>query len=334
MWYRVSNTSMDSFPVESLFCLIHFSGGKTIELPRKYPLEGVWGEPVSFVYGEENELGTPEKIDIVYISILEKIAYSIEADLSERMIGILNKPIADNDSFIVVGLGPFGMVAVWLYSKRQCVLIEKFKAVPVEIPNVFLRADTFQTVISICQQYIKAYNFNVSISKIVDSSFVSKMMSQFQYRYFISFDPSLCKRKDGGPVDDQYIIIRIRDKRFDGTFDLDENSKLFTYHFSGIPRLINVDWQFNCNSYSAYFSCEYKFVEFISRFYGAHPETKADFIIKIDAENRKYELALYRQGLKEPMVIPESAYQLIVFKNKFEDYRSENYNQPRGAWIW
>lgn len=70
------------------------------------------------------------------------------------------------------------------------------------------------------------------------------------------------------------------------------------------------------------------------RFYGAHPETKADFIIRIDAENKKYELALYRQGLKEPVVIPESAYQLIVFKNKFEDYRSENYNQPRGAWIW
>lgn len=69
-------------------------------------------------------------------------------------------------------------------------------------------------------------------------------------------------------------------------------------------------------------------------FYGAHPETKTDFIIRIDAENKKYELALYRQGLKEPVVIPESAYQLIVFKNKFEDYRSENYDQPRGAWIW
>lgn len=75
-------------------------------------------------------------------------------------------------------------------------------------------------------------------------------------------------------------------------------------------------------------------LEIFNRFYGAHPETKTDFIIRIDAENKKYELALYRQGLKEPVVIPESAYQLIVFKNKFEDYRSENYNQPRGAWIW
>ena len=59
-----------------------------------------------------------------------------------------------------------------------------------------------------------------------------------------------------------------------------------------------------------------------------------DFMIRIDSEKNKYELALYRYGLKEPQVISESAYQLLVFKNKFEYYRSENYNQPRGAWIW
>ena len=70
------------------------------------------------------------------------------------------------------------------------------------------------------------------------------------------------------------------------------------------------------------------------RFYGAHPETKTEFMIRIDVEQNKYELALYRYGLKEPQVINESAYQLIVFKNKFEHFRSENYDQPRGAWIW
>ena len=57
-------------------------------------------------------------------------------------------------------------------------------------------------------------------------------------------------------------------------------------------------------------------------------------MIRIDSEKKIFELALYRYGLKEPQVISESAYQLFVFKNKFEYYRSENYNQPRGAWIW
>lgn len=53
-----------------------------------------------------------------------------------------------------------------------------------------------------------------------------------------------------------------------------------------------------------------------------------------DSESNKYELALYRYELKEPQVISESAYQLLVLKDKFEYYRSENYNQPKGAWIW
>lgn len=66
----------------------------------------------------------------------------------------------------------------------------------------------------------------------------------------------------------------------------------------------------------------------------SHHDTPADVFIQINCQNKIYKLAIYRQGLKEPVVIPESAYQLIVFKNKFEDYRSDNYDQPRGAWIW
>ena len=87
--------------------------------------------------------------------------------------------------------------------------------------------------------------------------------------------------------------------------------------------------------YNCYIWFEEKLITSIfERFYGAHKDTKTDFIIRIDSEKRKYELALFRQGLKEPQIIPEDAYQLLVFKNKFEDYRSDNYNQERGAWIW
>jgi hypothetical protein len=57
-------------------------------------------------------------------------------------------------------------------------------------------------------------------------------------------------------------------------------------------------------------------------------------MIRIDPEKNKYELALYRYGQKESLVFNESAYQLLVFRNKFGYYRSENYNQPKGAWIW
>lgn len=107
------------------------------------------------------------------------------------------------------------------------------------------------------------------------------------------------------------------------------------YHQAGKPKKLAVQWHIKKSEYTAYFWFEDERIrEVFDKFYGAHPDTKTDFIIRIDAEKRKYELALYRYGLKEPQIIPEDVYQLLVFKNKFEDYRSENYNQERGAWIW
>lgn len=130
-------------------------------------------------------------------------------------------------------------------------------------------------------------------------------------------------------------ITSIKEMLKDGSILKLDEEKIFKYQEVAVPQKISFDFLMEADEYQGYFWFEdYLLVEQFSRFYGAHPETKTDFIIRIDAENKKYELALYRQGLKEPVAIPPSAYQLIVFKNKFEDYRSENYNQPRGAWIW
>ena len=130
-------------------------------------------------------------------------------------------------------------------------------------------------------------------------------------------------------------IIKVAVYNLDGSYDKSNNVRLMSYSEKGKPQIISIEYRINKNEYSTHFWLdEGELSHIFDRFYGAHPETKTDFIIRIDAENKKYELALYRQGLKEPVMIPKSAYQLIVFKNKFEDYRSENYNQPRGAWIW
>lgn len=127
----------------------------------------------------------------------------------------------------------------------------------------------------------------------------------------------------------------IKEVLIDGTHDKINDGRLIKYHVAGKPKKFVVEWQSEKSEYSTYFWFDdEKISSFFEKFYGMHRDTKTDFMITIDAENKQYGLALYRQGLKEPVAIPESAYQLIVFKNKFEDYRSENYNQPRGAWIW
>ena len=163
-------------------------------------------------------------------------------------------------------------------------------------------------------------------------------MQQFSYRYLVIFEKW---RKDDeewekyAENENVPVFDFIEESLYDGTHDKLHDGGLMKYHQAGKPKKLRVEWHIGKSEHSAYFWFEDERIrEVFDRFYGAHPDTKTDFIIRIDAEKRKYELALYRYGLKEPQVIPEDVYQLLVFKNKFEDYRSDNYNQERGAWIW
>ena len=163
-------------------------------------------------------------------------------------------------------------------------------------------------------------------------------MQQFTYRYLYLFehwDKDNHKWYKTNQDEVAPTFDNIEELLVDGTFDKLHDDGLFNYHQAGKPKKLVVKWHIKKSEYTAYFWFEDEEIRAVfDRFYGAHPDTKTDFMIRIDSENNKYELALYRDGLNEPQKISESVYQLLVFKNKFECYRSENYNQERGAWIW
>lgn len=158
---------------------------------------------------------------------------------------------------------------------------------------------------------------------------VKRSKRQFMYRYmpmFIGNDSALPERADE---------VSVREVLWDGTFDKTGDGRLLRYHRGGIPRKVDVRWMQGKTEFSAYFWLDIDMAgDVMERFYGAHRDTKADLIIGLDPDNGKYSLSLYRQGLREPVRFPEEAYQLIVFKNKFEAYRSKNYDRPRGTWLW
>lgn len=156
------------------------------------------------------------------------------------------------------------------------------------------------------------------------------------YSKFTQLLKSYCYRITiNSKIDKNLVISGLTLSKSDGCKNIFNDKSISTYFLQAKPSRIKLSFSLTKGCYAIYIWLdEDRINNIFNKFYGAHPETKADFIISIDAKRRKYELALFRQGLKEPVVIPESAYQLIVFKNKFEDYRSANYNQPRGAWIW
>lgn len=333
---KISGNADKDYPAELYFGLLHGVNGID-EIPIKHPFEGEWGEILSNHFLEEVHNNVPDRLDMVYLSIVEKKFYSIDEIINVKKVQDVRHKISA--THLVIGMGPYGFVCLWIAGPSKSVLIDSYigKQVSMQMEQVIL---------SDPQMNLSLYfsDNDLIISKSKEMSQLSpflfpKYMQQYACRYKLLFerwdsDGSVFEEYDG----DTEILPQfdyIEEALFDGTFDKLHDGGLLEYHKAGKPKKLAVKWHIGKSEYTAYFWFEdEKICDVFERFYGAHPETETDFIIRIDAENRKYELSLYRYGLKEPKVIPEDVYQLIVFKNRFEDYRSDNYNQERGAWIW
>lgn len=204
----------------------------------------------------------------------------------------------------------------------------------------YLPYDPEKTLEECCNAFINADELvkrNLEEEGLPSYDLFDNYMKQFSYRYLPLFEKWDEDKKEWQRYEEDEIsptLDYIEESLFDGTHDKLHDGGLMKYHEAGKPKKLSLQWHIWKSEYSAYFWFEdEKIRKVFDKFYGAHPDTKADFIIRIDAIGRKYELSLYRYGFKEPQIIPEETYQLLVFKNKFEDYRSDNYNQERGAWI-
>lgn len=289
----------------------------------------------------------PRVLDMVWLSIVERKFYSIQCRLPfEKMEEFWQQ--ADEEAgearfeHIVVGMAPYGGVAVWTHGFKKSVLVAWLQAEEIEVEMAdFMPMNPTVTLDENCDFYINndsRVKENLEKNGLPSRHLYDNYMQQFTYRYMPLFEHWNEDKEDWTKYKEEEMLPEIdyiEEALFDGTHDKIHDGGLMNYHEAGKPKKLTIQWHFKKSEYTAYFWFEDEEIcAIFDRFYGAHPETQTDFMIRIDAERNKYELALYRYGLKEPQVISESAYQLIVFKNKFEYYRSENYNQPRGAWIW
>ena len=327
------------FPIEVVNGYIVSENNEIIELPPKYPFQGKWGYPI-ITEMKDYRYGGIVKLSISYISVIESKVYICVKELDIDRISNLFESSENEDVILLIGMTPFGGIALWLYKQKKSILIDWIYArlCKDKVVTTFGRE---RIVDDVCKKYISDDNLikeNLEKNGIPPRSLFDKYMQQFTFRYLPLFEHWDSDKEDWQKYKDEETIPEfdyIEETLFDGTHDKLHDGGLMNYHQAGKPKKLAVRWHIKKSEFMAYFWFEDEEIRAIfDRFYGAHPDTKTDFMIRIDAEQNKYELALYRYGLKEPQVISESAYQLLVFKNKFEYYRSENYNQPRGAWIW
>lgn len=326
MKYQINYKS--DFPIRLLYGFLKTETDE-YQIPTAFPAKTDWGEVIP---NEDFNIEFGSKIDLElgWIALESYQTYYFRGEIP------IPVEIIKSELFtLLIGLGNKGEIALWLITENKSFLVlyshgvnitDKITDDMISQAHILdVQGKHIKSIVELCDKDILRFRApSKSIPKIIDC--IDNRMKQYVYRYDVVINQSA-----------EELVIN--DCLFDGTYDKTLRNELQSYHGGGKVRKLLVQWieknHEDIDKYSVfYWMDEIEITKIFDRFYGVHPETKTDFIIRIDSINNKYELSLYRQGLKEPVVIPESAYQLIVFKNKFEYYRSENYNQPRGAWIW
>jgi len=344
--YLLSGTAPELFPTDTFFALLYCSKDDVLGIPKRIPFSGIWGEPTTTHLMNREDYPVPQMLDIVWLSIIERKFYSLTVKLSTDIFESNLKDIInvnkDDFTYVVLGMAPYGGLALWVYSPIKSLLTQWMNAEEIDVSmKDFQPQCTFSNVDDYCNKdfkdYIKAYKENYN-NILPPRNLFDNYMKQFTYRYVVVFekwnddDEKWMKHEEEDVLPE---FEHIDEKLYDGTHDKLHDGGLMKYHEAGKPKKLTIKWHIKKSEYSAFFWFDEKGIRTVfDKFYGAHPDTKSDFMIKIDPDKRKYELSLYRYGLKETVTIPEEAYQQIVFKNKFEDYRSDNYSQESGAWIW
>lgn len=347
MKYLVSGNAPVLYPVETFFGLLHCVDGKTLEIPFRYPLYGEWGCPVSNVYDFVEDMSVPDRINVVYLSIVERKFYSLNEEIVKDSQDRMQEALAAHDGedmHMVVGLAPYGLVSLWISTPVKRYFICSYNAKDASVPMKCFRAATPDvTVDEVCDDYLtrlRVVRDNQLRYGLPSKDLYPKLMQQYRYRYVIEFrkwngDNECWEEYEEAQELDKPVLCRVEDHLTDGAFDKLNDGGLFKYHFGGKPQKLHLKWEIGKAEYDAYlWFDDSRLVTLFGKFYGIHRETNADLMINIDVTKSRYEVALFRYGLQEPVVIPENAYQLIVFKNKFEYHRSENYDKPKGAWVW
>lgn len=346
MKYLVSGNAPYNYPVETFFGLLNVSEELSIEIPYAYPLYGEWGTIISNIMEEPEDHPLPKGLDTVYLSIAEQKFYSSEEKIPEDIIKekwdiVQRGHESDSILYLVVGFAPYGYIALWIRGDNKSVLVSIFKAIPVNVNMADFRSSPNITLNDVCLRYMNNLPHvknNIQKKGLPPESLFDKYMQQYIYRYIPLYEKYDVDKNEWYKYDDNETIPvfeYIEEVLCDGTHDKLHDGGLLKYHEAGKPKKLAVKWFQHKSEYVAYFWFDdERICSVYDKFYRSHPYTKVDFIIHIDETKHKYELALYRYGLNEPSVISESSYQLIVFKNKFEYYRSKNYDMPQGSWIW
>lgn len=292
-----------------------------------------WGRVKSHDFFSEVEFPLPKRLRLRYISKMESRCYEIDSLIDDKLAEELwqkQQKAFPEDPFcdVVVGIAPFGIISIWLQGKTRSVLLQKFQAEESGLDEMeqavygwMCEANGYESMTrKELDDQIRQYNVRyVALEECWDEDNLSWIEFDRENLYYDNMD-----------------VVSVEDICTDGTFNFSEgDNEQFNYHKAGIPKRITLRWQEDDSEFFAHFWFSNLLVSKIyNEFFEANPDVRTDFIIRLDAKNEMCQLALKREGESEIRIIPFYTYQLIVFCNDTELYRSSNYRLEPGQWSW
>lgn len=344
--YHISGSAFEFFPTETHFGLFSLEDGSMAEIPQQYPFCGPWGELVVENVPIRDNLPMPTGLEMTYLSVVEEKFYYMEIPINPQEMGKIfecfSKITSKTPYNIIVGMTPYGGVSLWLGNTQKQLLLGWLRGNEIELPMLeFLPQQPDMPIHDYCMDYInndQQVKENLEKNGLPPRGLFDNYMRQFSYKYEVKFehwDVENKEWKDYGANEIKPEFDYIDEALYDGTYDKMHDGGLMEYHEAGKPKKLALQWHIKKSDYSAYlWFDDMKIRDAFEQFYTKYPEAKMDFVFHIDTENKVFQLSFNCEEAEEPMLLSEDAYQMIVFKSKFEYYRTPNYNQPRGAWIW
>ena len=304
-----------------------------------------WEELPRVCVIEFNSYPMPDRLHLEWLSVVERKCYRIDTPLDAQRAEQLwqKRDEEGTESFekfeyVVFGLTPYGGVAVWLASKLKWELVQYLQASEFtpgpEVATPQVINDVCRQIMEIDEEARKATEHGMPQKNMFDL-----WMKQYSYRYVVLeeyWDGEAWKHYD--PEDEEYDELFtniVKDQRYDGTRDQLNEGSLLRYHEAGRPKRLCVSWKQQGNNYTAYFWLEDKpLATAFERLVIMDPSATIDILVRLDPVTKHFALALKTDMLMQPMDVPLDTYQLLVFSNGLEMFRSVNYDQPDEAWLW